>query len=67
MTRPDAWIKQNANTSRGFLDFKRKMSQAREKVKIDLDNIEELFGLVGVSRGGARTRKALRRGKAQCT
>ena len=32
-----------------FLDFKRKMSQAREKVKIDLDNIEELFGLVEIS------------------
>jgi NAD-dependent SIR2 family protein deacetylase len=32
-----------------FLEFKRKMSQAREKVKIDLDNIEELFGLVEIS------------------
>jgi NAD-dependent SIR2 family protein deacetylase len=34
---------------KGFLDFKRKMSQAREKVKIDLDNIEQLFGLVEIS------------------
>jgi hypothetical protein len=32
-----------------FLDFKRKMSQAREKERIDLDNIEELFGLVEIS------------------
>jgi NAD-dependent SIR2 family protein deacetylase len=32
-----------------FLEFKRKMSQAREKVTIDLDNIEELFGLVEIS------------------
>ncbi len=32
-----------------FLDFKQKMSQAREKVKRDLDNIEELFGLVEIS------------------
>jgi hypothetical protein len=32
-----------------FLDFKRRMSQTREKVKIDLDNIEELFGLVEMS------------------
>jgi hypothetical protein len=27
-------------------DFRMKMAQAREKVKIDLDNIEQLFGLV---------------------
>lgn len=27
-------------------DFRRKMAQAREKVKMDLDNIEQLFGLV---------------------
>jgi hypothetical protein len=27
-------------------EFRRKMAQAREKVKIDLDNIEQLFGLV---------------------
>jgi len=32
-----------------FLDFKRRMSQASEKVTIDLDNIEELFGLVEIS------------------
>jgi NAD-dependent SIR2 family protein deacetylase len=32
-----------------FLDFKQRMSQAREKVKLDLDNIEELFGLVEIS------------------
>ncbi len=32
-----------------FLDFKRKMSQAREKVRIDLDDIEQLFGLVEIS------------------
>lgn len=34
---------------RRFLEFKRKMSQAREKVKIDLDDIEQLFGLVEIS------------------
>ena len=34
---------------RRFLDFKQKMSQAREKVRIDLDNIEQLFGLVEIS------------------
>jgi len=27
-------------------EFRRKMAQAREKVKLDLDNIEQLFGLV---------------------
>lgn len=32
-----------------FLDFKRKMSQAREKVRIDLDDIEQLFGLEVIS------------------
>jgi len=32
-----------------FLRFKQKMSQAREKVKIDLDNVEQLFGLVEIS------------------
>jgi NAD-dependent SIR2 family protein deacetylase len=32
-----------------FLKFKQKMSQAREKVKIDLDNVEQLFGLVEIS------------------
>lgn len=32
-----------------FLEFKRRMSQAREKVKIDLDDIEQLFGLVEIS------------------
>ncbi|HET7106359.1 MAG TPA: SIR2 family protein [Candidatus Acidoferrum sp.] len=32
-----------------FLDFKRRMSQAREKVKIDLDDVEQLFGLVEIS------------------
>jgi hypothetical protein len=32
-----------------FLNFKRRMSQAREKVQIDLDNIEHLFGLVEIS------------------
>jgi hypothetical protein len=32
-----------------FFAFKRKMSQAREKVRIDLDNIEQLFGLVEIS------------------
>jgi hypothetical protein len=31
-------------------EFRREMAQAREKVSIDLDNIEELFGLVEVSR-----------------
>src|SRR5579863_3407146 len=31
---------------RTVFDFRRKMAQAREKVKIDLDNIEQLFGLV---------------------
>lgn len=29
--------------------YKREMSRAREKVQIDLDNIEELFGLVEIS------------------
>ncbi|SRR6266436_1043084 len=32
-----------------FLRFKQKMSQAREKVKIDLDNVKQLFGLVEIS------------------
>src|SRR5579859_7612425 len=31
---------------RTVFEFRRKVSQAREKVKIDLDNIEQLFGLV---------------------
>jgi hypothetical protein len=31
---------------RTVFDFRRKMAQAREKVKLDLDNIEQLFGLV---------------------
>jgi len=38
--------------------FRREMAQAREKVMIDLDNIEELFGLVEMSqRLGDRTRE----------
>jgi NAD-dependent SIR2 family protein deacetylase len=38
--------------------FRREMAQAREKVMIDLDNIEELFGLVEMSqRLGDDTRK----------
>ncbi len=32
-----------------FLEFKRRMSQAREKIRIDLDDIEQLFGLVEIS------------------
>lgn len=32
-----------------FLAFKQRMSQTREKVRIDLDNIEQLFGLVEIS------------------
>jgi len=43
-------------------EFRRRMAQAREKVSIDLDNLEELFGLVEVTRrlGGdeQRTRDA---------
>jgi hypothetical protein len=31
---------------RSVFEFRRKMSQAREKVKLDLDNIDQLFGLV---------------------
>lgn len=31
---------------RTVFEFRRKMAQAREKVKMDLDNIEQLFGLV---------------------
>jgi hypothetical protein len=31
---------------RTVFEFRRKMAQAREKVKLDLDNIEQLFGLV---------------------
>lgn len=31
-------------------EFKKKVAQAREKFEIDLDNIEELFGLVEMSR-----------------
>jgi NAD-dependent SIR2 family protein deacetylase len=30
-------------------DFRREMAQAREKIRIDLDDIEQLFGLVEVS------------------
>src|SRR5258708_13702195 len=32
-----------------FLPFKQRMSQTREKVRIDLDNIEQLFGLLEIS------------------
>jgi hypothetical protein len=35
---------------RDVFEFRRDMAQAREKVRIDLDNIEELFGLVEVTR-----------------
>src|SRR5581483_11425835 len=35
---------------REVFEFRRKMSQAREKIKIDLDNIEHLFGLVEIAR-----------------
>ena len=39
-------------------EFRREMAQAREKVTIDLDNIEELFGLVEISqRLGERQRE----------
>jgi hypothetical protein len=30
-------------------EFRRKMAQAREKVRIDLDDMEQLFGLVEMS------------------
>jgi NAD-dependent SIR2 family protein deacetylase len=30
-------------------DFRRRMAQSREKVRVDLDNIEQLFGLVEMS------------------
>jgi len=43
-----------------FLDFKEKMAQAREKVKIDLDNIEELFGLVEISQRLGRAKAEAR-------
>ncbi len=43
-------------------EFRREMAQSREKVRIDLDNIEELFGLVELSRrlrrNNERTRDA---------
>jgi NAD-dependent SIR2 family protein deacetylase len=34
---------------RTVFDFRRKMAQAREKIHIDLDDIEQLFGLVEMS------------------
>lgn len=34
---------------RRVLEFRRKVAQAREKVRIDLDDIEQLFGLVEIS------------------
>jgi NAD-dependent SIR2 family protein deacetylase len=43
-----------------FLEFKRRMSQAREKVKIDLDDIEQLFGLVEMSQRLEHTRRDTR-------
>jgi hypothetical protein len=38
--------KQERDEFKVVFDFRRKMTQAREKVKMDLDNIEQLFGLV---------------------
>jgi NAD-dependent SIR2 family protein deacetylase len=35
---------------RTVFDFRRKMAQSREKIRIDLDDIEQLFGLVEMSR-----------------
>lgn len=34
---------------RCVFDFRRKMAHSREKIKIDLDNIEQLFGLIEMS------------------
>ena len=43
--------------------FRREMSQAREKVRIDLDNVEHLFGLIDIaerlSPDGVETRQAI--------
>jgi hypothetical protein len=48
---------ERAHFSRVFR-FRREMAQAREKVMIDLDDIEELFGLVEMSqRLGGNTRE----------
>lgn len=47
---------------RTVFEFRRKMAQAREKVKMDLDNIEQLFGLVEMQqrlgRNGSGARRA---------
>src|SRR5258708_8432292 len=41
-------------------EFRRKMAQAREKVKLDLDNIEELFGLVEMQQRLGRSDSKIR-------
>jgi len=41
-------------------EFRRKMSQAREKIVLDLDNIENLFGLVEISKRLGQTDTATR-------
>lgn len=42
------------------LGFKREMAKAREKINIDLDNIEELFGLIEMSFRLGETPKSTR-------
>lgn len=48
---------------RRVFDFRREMAQAREKIHIDLDDIEQLFGLVEISHRlgdiGPETRKSI--------
>jgi hypothetical protein len=62
MTQTPASNPEERQLFRKVFDFKKKVAQAREKFEIDLDNIEELFGLVEMSRrldpGMADTRDA---------
>jgi NAD-dependent SIR2 family protein deacetylase len=41
---------------RSVFDFRREMAQSREKVRIDLDDIEQLFGLVEISQQLGKTK-----------
>jgi len=60
---PDSDLdKEERSQFREVFEFKNRVSQAREKFRIDLDNIEQLFGLVEMSHrlgsGSAETRDA---------
>jgi len=40
-------------------EFRRTVAQAREKIRIDLDNIEQLFGLVEISQQLGKTKREI--------